>query len=105
LASRLEGATKFFGVTGLTTRATLDSIKATGAEVPPHRPLVLARLKGKAISVELIQLCATPIQKSVLDEFAEARRLYDSKQWDKARRLFERVNKSLARESEQWDAT
>lgn len=57
IASRVESATKEFGVTILTTQATFDSIQQNGGALPAHRFVAKAALKGKSVPLDLFELC------------------------------------------------
>lgn len=56
VASRVESATKEFGVTILTTQATLDSIQKSGLAMPSHHLVAKATLKGKSQPLDLFEL-------------------------------------------------
>lgn len=56
LASRVESCTKDLQVSILTTAASLNSIKTTGAPVPNHRSVGEMLLKGKSEPVELFEI-------------------------------------------------
>lgn len=88
LASRLEGLTKHYGVKILTTRQTLDGIKAANLTPPAHRSVDLVKVKGKTKPVEIIQILDETLPKESLDLFAEARSLFTRRDWDKAREAF-----------------
>jgi len=89
LASRLEGLTKEYKSTILTTRATIDCIKRENGEIPHHRVLDFVKVKGKHHAVELIQLLTFTHPKEVLDTFENARTLYTNQKWDEAIKTFE----------------
>lgn len=88
LASRLESATKFLGVQALTTRETLDRALDSGIQAPPHRRLLLARLKGKATPVELVELRAKAYPADLLRQFDSARKDFTERRWGAAAQAF-----------------
>lgn len=93
LASRMEGLTKKYGVTMVTSRYTFDCITATGDELPHHRILDDVKVKGKKKAVELIQLLERQYPAESLALFAEGRSLYQKQKWDEAISKFEECNK------------
>ena len=95
LASRLEGATKAFGVEILTTRATLDAIEAAGGTVPEHRYLAQTKVKGKKKAVEIIELVRKPFAPEVKASFDEAVSLYFKKDFKTALTKFRELETSL----------
>lgn len=56
LGSRLEGATKNFGVAGIISIHTLNAIRESGYEDPPVRPLGAVEVKGRKASVEVFEI-------------------------------------------------
>ena len=96
LASRLEGLTKAYGVTIVTTRFTFDDIAQTGDALPPHRILDHVKVKGKKKAVELIQVLDRPHPEEGLKLFDEARQLYTKQEWDAATEKFNAANAILA---------
>jgi adenylate cyclase len=96
LASRLEGATKTFGVEILTTRATLDSVVQSGAPLPAHRRLAQTRVKGKKNAVEIVELLRTPKPAEGLEVFARGVALYETRQWAQALLCFEKAQALLS---------
>ena len=95
LSSRLEGLTKEYGVSILTTRFTFDEILKAKGELPPHRVLDNTKVKGKKNAVELIQVLDRSMQKEGLDLFDQARKLYLEQQWDQAISKFREANSIL----------
>jgi adenylate cyclase len=95
LASRLEGLTKAYGVSMVTTRFTIDHIKELGLEMPPTRTLDHVKVKGKKNAVELIQLCEAPLKPEGLMLFEEGKKLYGQRQWDQAIATFKNANELL----------
>lgn len=95
LASRLEGLTKAYGAGILTTRFTFNCIEAAGEPLPPHRVLDFVKVKGKAQSVELIQVLERDLSAEGLKEFEDARRLYEHQRWDDAIAKFQKANELL----------
>jgi adenylate cyclase len=96
LSSRLEGLTKEYGVSILTTRFTFDEIVKASGEIPAHRVLDNTKVKGKKNAVELIQVLDRPMQKEGLELFAEGRKLYLAQEWDQAIGKFREANSILA---------
>lgn len=92
LASRLEGLTKEYGVSIVTTRFTMDHIKELGVPLPSHRVLDHVKVKGKKNAVELIQLCEFPLPELGAKLFDQAVELYKSQQWDAAIAKFNEAN-------------
>jgi adenylate cyclase len=84
LASRLEGATKAYGVTILTTRETLDQIQKLSSELPAHRVIDLVKVKGKKNAVEVIEIFFEEKNSRGIWFFNEARGLYLKRQWKDA---------------------
>jgi adenylate cyclase len=88
LASRLEGLTKAYGVSIVTSRFTMDEVvkscAALGVPVPPHRTLDFVKVKGKKIAVELIQITEGQLSEIGLKLFEEGMKLYTVQQWDAA---------------------
>jgi adenylate cyclase len=60
IASRVESCTKEYGVTILTTQATLDSIRKNNLEAPSHKSVATTLLKGKSAPLELFEIELTP---------------------------------------------
>lgn len=100
LASRLEGATKTFGVEILTTRATLDSMAESGAPLPAHRRLAQTKVKGKKNAVEIVELLRAPRSPEGLDSFARGVAQYESRQWAAALASFEKAQSLLGTSSD-----
>ncbi len=98
LASRLESLTKYYAVTLLTTRFTMDAIEATGDTKPAHRTLDFAKVKGKKIAVELIQIFDREMSSEGLQKFDEGRRMYRERAWDAAIGAFNQANQLLTSE-------
>lgn len=99
LASRLEGLTKYYGTSIVTTRFTFDAIqKATGVTLP-HRVLDFVKVKGKRNAVELIQVLDQEITEEGLRVFEEARLFYRHQKWDQAIDLFKKANELIVGEA------
>ena len=93
LASRVEGLTKKYGVTILTTRYTLDSVaQSHPGQILPHRVLDFVKVKGKKNTVELIQILEVDYSLEGLQAFAKGRELYSQQKWDEALLKFEEAN-------------
>lgn len=97
LSSRLEGLTKEYGVTVLTTRFTFDDIAKNSGEVPPHRVLDSVKVKGKNNAVELIQITNDWLPKDGMEIFQDARRLYGEQKWDEAKARFAQAGEVFAK--------
>lgn len=96
LSSRLEGLTKYYAVSILTTRFTFDDILAAGEQLPPHRVLDHVKVKGKKTAVEIIQVCENPLAPEGLALFEKARALYAQQKWDEATAAFKEAGAKLA---------
>ena len=92
LASRLEGLTKYYGASIVTSRFTFDSVSASGGTTLPHRVLDFVKVKGKKNAVELIQVLDRKVSDQALRCFEEARQLYQKQKWDEAIALFKKAN-------------
>ena len=103
LASRLEGLTKAYGVTILTTRFTLDDVAAAGESPPAHRVLDHVKVKGKKKAVELIQVLEHDYDSEGLKLFDEGRKLYTAQKWDEAIAIFKSANAKLAPSADKMD--
>jgi adenylate cyclase len=103
LSSRLEGLTKAYGVSILTTRFTFDEIVKAGGELPPHRVLDHVKVKGKKNSVELIQVLDRSVAKEGLEIFEQARKLYTEQRWDQAIEKFREASSYVSRSAEELD--
>jgi adenylate cyclase len=96
LASRLEGLTKKYGVTIVTTRFTFDSIQNSSQPFIPNRILDHVKVKGKQNSVELIQILDKAYPEAGLKLFSEARKLYQNRQWKDAIQKLESANQMIS---------
>ncbi len=103
LASRMEGLTKPYGVTIVTSRFTFDSIEKTGEPLPSHRVLDFVKVKGKKKAVELIQLLEHEYSSEGLKFFQEGRELYTKQKWDEAMAKFEQANQTLRMSPDKMD--
>jgi adenylate cyclase len=92
LASRLEGLTKYYATSIVTTRFAFDSIKNSGRPEPEHRILDFVKVKGKKKAVELIQVLDRPMSREALEVFEQARQTYRLQKWDDAIGLFKKAN-------------
>jgi adenylate cyclase len=99
LASRLEGLTKYYGTSIVTTRFTFDSMQKEGGVEPPHRVLDVVKVKGKRNAVELIQVLDREIPDEARRAFEEARLFYRHQKWDQAIELFKKANDLIMGES------
>lgn len=98
LASRLESLTKFYGVSILTSRFTLDDILAAKEQLPPHRILDFVKVKGKKQAIELVQILDQPLNPEGVIEFEKARAAYRGQNWDLAETLFKSSAQLLAQD-------
>jgi adenylate cyclase len=92
LASRLEGLTKAYGVSIVTTRFTMDHIAELKIELPLHRTLDHVKVKGKKNAVELIQLLEEPLNQDGLNLFELGKHHYTKQKWDAAIECFQQAN-------------
>jgi len=84
LASRLEGASKQYGVGILTTHLTLSEIQTAGDLPPPFRLIDVVQVKGKSEAVQLLQILEDEASPDGLMLFEEGREFYHAREWDKA---------------------
>jgi adenylate cyclase len=103
LSSRLEGATKYFGVTALTTRETLDLARSQGAILLHHRSILDVKLKGKNKNVELIELRSTPFEDAWLRRFNEGRSLFAARKFSEAKSVFTELDAHILKETGEGD--
>lgn len=89
LTSRLEGATKNYGVSILTTESTLNQITESGHPLPSHRYLDSLKVKGKDKAVRVAQIFETEVPDELISAFAGARSLYVMQKWPEAMAAFE----------------
>jgi adenylate cyclase len=99
LASRLEGLTKYYGTSIVTTRFTFESIKKIAGIAPPHRVLDFVKVKGKRNAVELIQVLDRELSSEGMRSFEEARLFYRHQKWDQAIELFKKANELIMGEA------
>lgn len=101
LASRLEGATKNYGVSILTTESTLRQIVNSKKELPLYRYIDSLKVKGKNEAVLIAQVFedTEPIEqvKALIEKFDRARKLYLEQKWAQARILFSECNDSVSK--------
>jgi len=95
LASRLESATKFYGVGILVSKALLEGMARAGGSAPATRCLGWARVKGKGQATEIFHLLDEPTRPDGLHAFEEARHCFDRRDWDRAATLFTHANALL----------
>ena len=103
LASRMEGLTKPYGASIVTSRFTFDSMKEAGVSVPAHRVLDFVKVKGKKNAVELIQVLDRELPEKGLVLFQEGRALYQAQKWDDAIRVLREASKLVSRSAEDPD--
>ncbi len=94
LASRLEGLTKEYHSSILTTRFTIDSIENAKLEVPRYRVLDLVKVKGKKQAIELIQILEENFSDQRLEHFEAGRQHYLKREWEQAIEKFRTVVES-----------
>jgi adenylate cyclase len=97
LASRLEGLTKYYGASIVTSRFTLDDVAKSGEPLPAHRILDSVKVKGKQNAVELIQLLDRDYPRDGLETFERARKFYLDRQWDAAAEAFGQADRLIAK--------
>jgi adenylate cyclase len=95
LASRLEGLTKEYHASILTTRFTMELLAKTGKPLPPHRTIDFVKVKGKNDAVELLQIFEVERDPEGVRLFDEARKLYSQRRWDEASALFTKADEKL----------
>ena len=96
LASRMEGLTKKYHATIVTSRFTFDCIKSAGEALPSHRVLDHVKVKGKKNAVELIELLDKEYPPEGLGEFQAGRDSYRACQWDEAVLHFQNANRLIS---------
>ncbi len=96
LASRLEGLTKSYSASILTTRFTLESMGSQNYSHLSHRVLDEVKVKGKKKAVELIQVLDREVSKEGLELFERGRSLYLERDWGGAMQCFQRSSELLA---------
>ncbi len=96
LASRLEGASKQYGVGILTTHFTIAEIQASGDIAPPFRLVDVVQVKGKSESVQLLQILEEEASPDGLLLFEEGREFYHDREWDKAIEKFRAASEILS---------
>ena len=92
LTSRLEGATKNYGVSILATENTLAQIKESGKPIPAHRFLDSLQVKGKNESVKIVQIFEQEVPEIIIAIFNIAHKNYLAKNWAQAIQDFESCN-------------
>jgi adenylate cyclase len=95
LASRLEGLTKYYGTSVLTTRYTFEAMQKVAGVEPAHRVLDFVKVKGKRNAVELIQVLEEQMSKEGVELFEQARLFYRHQKWDQAIELFKKANELI----------
>lgn len=101
LASRLEGATKYFGAEILTTRTTLQAISGAGGIMPPHRSLAEVKVKGKNQVVSVAELLRGEKDPLALGKFQQGLSYYFQQDFKKALACFQAAHKVLGDGSSQ----
>lgn len=95
LASRLEGATKYFGAEILTTRTTLEAISHAGGTMPAHRALAEVKVKGKNQVVSVAELLRGEKDPLALGKFQQGLSYYFQRDFKKALACFQAAQKTL----------
>jgi adenylate cyclase len=103
LTSRLEGATKYFGVTALTTRETLDLAQSQAHTLLLHRSILDVKLKGKNKNVELIEIRTKPFEEAWLSRFNEGRSLFTSRKFEEAKKVLTELDSRILKETGEGD--
>ena len=93
LSSRLEGATKEYGVSILTTEQTLNQIKESGKNLPSHRFLDRLKVKGKNEAVQVVHIFEQDAPLELSSAFQRAMGHYLKQNWDEAIAHFENCNR------------
>lgn len=88
LASRLEGATKTYGVSILASRTTVERIENLQMPLPDFRAIDLLVVKGKKEPVEIVEIFTNAPSPEGLQVFNEARKLYRQRKCNDALLLF-----------------
>jgi len=96
LASRLEGLTKAYATTIVTSRFTFDCVKASGHAEPKSRVLDFVKVKGKKKAVELLEIADREYNPEGIKAWNEGQELYRSQRWDEAIAKFKRSAELLA---------
>lgn len=91
LASRLEGATKQFGASILTTDSTLKSIQESGMKLPSHRVIGPVRTKGKQTSVLVVEVLANALPPESTLLFEQGKEAFRGKRWEEAKASFQKL--------------
>ena len=95
IASRIESLTKYYGVSLLTTRFTINAIVAEGSKLPYCRTLDLVKVKGKKQIIEVIQLLEADFPNISLSTFNLGHQAYVNKDWDLAINYFTESNSTF----------
>lgn len=103
LASRMESATKQYGVSILTTHFTLEQIIQSGEPLPQYRIIDIVKVKGKEDAVQFIEIAPKEWPEEALLLFEQARELYRNRQWDDAITLFKKASPYFSKKESQLD--
>jgi adenylate cyclase len=95
LASRLEGATKAYGVSILATHSTLESIRESHRQLPSYRVLDQVKVKGKKKAVEIVEIFHREIPDDAKYFFEKGRTLYAEQKWDDAILAFQEASRMV----------
>ncbi len=101
LASRLEGANKFYGTTILISE---DTFRLAGPAFLARR-LDLIRVKGRQTPVKIYELIGKGGEKDLpfLDTFAEGLAEYKNRLWDRAELLFGSISSMTRHRKRTWN--
>ncbi len=102
-ASRIEGLTKYYGVSILTTRFTIDAVIAEGAKPPAYRTLDFVKVKGKKLVIEVIQILEAHFPADCMAIFAQGREAYANQNWKQAIDCFTEANNLYRSKKEKDD--
>ena len=103
LAARLEGLTKMYGASIVTSQYTFD--KMDSSEEFLYRVLDTVQVKGKKLPTQVIEILdgLPPEEKELkikfLDDFQEGSKLYSRKKFENARKIFQGNTQKIKRQS------
>lgn len=92
LSSRLEGATKVYGVNILTTENTISQLSAEELRTFQLRKLDFLTVKGRTKPVRVFEVFFDSVPEELLTAFEEAMGAYLKQNWGHAISLFEKCN-------------
>ena len=103
LASRMESATKQYGVSILTTHFTLEELVQSGEILPQYRIVDLVKVKGKEDAVQFIEIAPKEWSDLGLELFEDAREAYRTRKWDEAIEGFKAASTYFSKSKEVID--